>query len=475
MLKQYYLISALIILLSGCNLEDSRRSKNEPTIEEIPFPHIEDPSIDDPGIDDPGIEPPPQIPIRTWLPNAGNATAEFDSDFPFLQFIPGLDLAELSNASQGRELFVAEWTAAPGIRPLLDGLGPLTIAPACSHCHLPVGRALSLNTNEEVGVGLLFRLRDSQGNADPYYGGQLQTSATTGNSEGQVSWRLDKDNKPAFTLVTNQLPLTEGINLGPRLSPQLVGIGLLDLVSNSEILSREDENDLDTDGISGRAHWLNIKGEEMLGRFGWKAMQPSLKHQSAGAMQQDMGLTTSLNPAEPCTDLQTICGDQPNGGSPEVSDNSLAVINDFLTLLAVPERRISNQVEFDQGANIFENIGCADCHQPILTTANSDKYPLLSNQIIYPYTDLLLHDLGDDLSDMVKEGDAQPNEWRTPPLWSLGLIENVEGSRFLHDGRAATIEEAIIWHGGESLTAKNHFEKLPPTEKKSLLSFLRSI
>jgi CxxC motif-containing protein (DUF1111 family) len=279
-------------------------------------------------------------------------------------------LAELSNASQGRELFVAEWTSAPGIRPLLDGLGPLTITSACSHCHLATGRASSLSENSEVGVGLLFRLQDSKGNPDPYYGGQLQTAATAGNSEGQVSWQFNDKNIPVFTLVTNQLPLTDGINLGPRLSPQLVGIGLLDLVSNREILSREDVNDTNTDGISGRAHWHYINGKQMLGRFGWKAMQPSLKHQSAGAMQQDMGLTTSLNPTEPCTSMQTICNDQENGGSPEVSDHSLAAINDFLTLLAVPERRISNQVEFDQGANIFENIGCADCHQPTLTTDN---------------------------------------------------------------------------------------------------------
>jgi CxxC motif-containing protein (DUF1111 family) len=455
MLKQYYLISAFIILLSGCNLEGSGSSKTELVVDET--------------------HPPSKIPKRIWRPNAGNATAEFNPDFPFLQFIPSLDLAQLSNASQGRELFVAQWTAAPGVRPLLDGLGPLTIASACSHCHLAVGRAPSLVTGGDVGVGLLFRLRDSKGNADPYYGGQLQTTATTGNSEGQVSWQFDDHNKPIFTLITHQLPLTEGINLGPRLSPQLVGIGLLELVSNSEILSREDEDDLNADGISGRAHWLNINGEKMLGRFGWKAMQPSLKHQSAGAMQQDMGLTTRLNPTEPCTDLQTVCSNQPSGGSPEVSDHSLAVINDFLTLLAVPERRITNQLEFDQGANIFEDIGCAGCHQPTLTTINSDKYPLLSNQIIYPYTDLLLHDLGGDLNDKVKEGDAQPNEWRTPPLWSLGLIENVEGSRFLHDGRAATIKESIILHGGEALTAKNNFEKLSPIEKNILLSFLRSI
>ena len=271
------------------------------------------------------------------------------------------------------------------------------------------------------------------------------------------------------------MELNEGINLGPRLSPQLVGIGLLDLVSEQDILTREDEFDINNDGISGRAHWRTVNDKKVLGRFGWKAMQPSLEHQSAGALQQDMGLTTSINPNEPCTPLQTICAEQPNGGSPEVSDASLFAINDFLTLLAVPARRINDQNEFDQGSRIFADIGCAQCHQPTLTTSDSKQYPLLANQLIYPYSDLLLHDMGEDLSDNVKEGDAHPREWRTPPLWSLGLIEKVEDSRFLHDGRAATIEEAILWHGGEAINAKNEFSQLSTEDKKMLLSFLRAI
>lgn len=448
MIKKLCLMSATALLLSACNLQDNSHSS----------------TVDN------NVEPSP-----SWPPSAGNATLEFNAEFPFLQFIPNLDLAQLNKASQGRELFIAEWTAAPGTRPLLDGLGPLTITSACSNCHFVSGRTPSLQDNNEVGVGLLFRLADSQGNPDPFYGGQLQTAATAGNSEGRVSWALDDKNKPIFTLTTHQVELTEGINLGPRLSPQLVGIGLLDLVSDAEIISREDEHDANNDGISGRAHWRTINGEKMLGRFGWKAMQPSLEHQSAGALQQDMGLTTRLNPNEPCTELQTICATQPNGGSPEVSDSALAAINNFLTLLAVPERRIHDQHEFNRGAEIFSNIGCDACHQPVLKTGDSNEYPLLAHQTIYAYTDLLLHDLGEDLNDNVKEGNANPNEWRTPPLWSLGLIEAVEGSRFLHDGRAETIEDAIIWHGGEALNAKNRFSALNSEDKKHLLSFLRSI
>ncbi|MBL4797512.1 MAG: thiol oxidoreductase [Oleispira sp.] len=455
MFKNPLMVSAIIILLSACDRNNNPSDPDKKIIDKPPISAEYDPP--------------------NWQPNAGSATAEFNPDFPFLQFIPNLDLAELTSASQGRELFIAEWTPAPGIRPLLDGLGPLTITSSCAHCHLASGRAPSLIENGDVGVGLLFRLRNPLGQADPYYGGQLQTAATSGSSEGHVSWQLDDNQRPLFTLTTNQFPLTEGINLGPRLSPQLVGIGLLDLVPSIEILSREDKNDIDADGISGRAHWRLIDGQLELGRFGWKAMQPSLKHQSAGAMQQDMGLTTSLNPTEPCTALQNICDEQNNGGSPEVSDNSLTAINDFLTLLAVPQRRISDQADFDRGALLFTSVGCADCHQPTLTTGSSEKYPLLSNQLIYPYTDLLLHDLGEDLNDKVKEGNAQPNEWRTPPLWSLGLIEAVPGSRFLHDGRAETIEQAISWHGGEALRSRQKFDALALSKKQSMLEFLRSI
>lgn len=432
-------------------------------------------SSDNSSIDPKPTDKTSKIPNYQWSPSGGTATVELNESFPFLQFIPSMDLEDLTTASKGRELFVAEWMAAPSSQPLLDGLGPLTITSACSNCHLSNGRAASLLDNGSIGVGLLFRLRDIHGNADPYYGGQLQTLATSGSSEGHVTWQFDKNKKPVFELHTNQLALTEGINLGPRLSPQLVGIGLLELVTDKQILELEDENDRDGDGISGRAHWHMVDGQKQLGRFGWKNMQPTLRGQSAGAMQQDMGLTTTVNPSEPCTAQQTVCNDQPNGGTPEVSDNSLDAINEFLTLLSVPNRRISDQNKFNEGAYLFEQVGCDNCHRPTLTTGDSVQYPILSQQVIYAYTDLLLHDMGADLSDGVKEGDAAPSEWRTPPLWSLGLIEKVEGSRFLHDGRAATIEEAIIWHGGEAEKTKQNYLALPADKRSILLDFVRSI
>jgi CxxC motif-containing protein (DUF1111 family) len=458
MIKEFFLISTAVIFLSACEFTSNNSEQLDPSED-----NEQTPSYDD-------------YTDYEWQPVAGNATDIYDPNRNFTHFIPDISLSGLGRVSQGRELFVATWLpGSSNSQPSLDGVGPLKIASACSQCHSVSGRVASLENNGEVGLGLLFRLGDVFGNHDPYYGSQLQTSATSGSSEGHVSWELDASNKPIFTLTTNQLEITEGINLGPRLSPQLVGVGLLDLVSNQNILSREDEHDLNNDGISGRAHWRTINGEKILGRFGWTATQPSLKSQIAGAFNQDMGITSSIFPDEPCTSSQTICNEQPNGGNPEVSDSSLSDMNDFLTLLAVPARRISDQDEFNKGASIFDNIGCSKCHQPTLTTSDSSQYPLLANQLIYPYTDLLLHDLGEDLSDNVKEGDANPREWRTPPLWSLGLIEAVEGSRFLHDGRAATIEEAILWHGGEALATKNKFAKLSADNKETLLRFLRSI
>jgi CxxC motif-containing protein (DUF1111 family) len=302
-------------------------------------------------------------------------------------------------------------------------------------------------------------------------GPQLQTFAEDGVPEGAVTWSEGSDKEVLFHLNDNVDALGEGVALAPRLSPQLVGMGLLDLVPESVILEYEDSNDTDMDGISGRA---NHQGE-CIGRFGWKAIHCSLKGQVAGAFNEDMGLTTSINPAEPCTDNQGICALYPSGGEPEVSDNSLEAINDFLTILAVPERRIDDEPLFLQGKAVFESIGCNACHRETLSTGEVERFPILSNQVFYPYTDLLLHDMGSDLSDGAKEAGAEPAEWRTPPLWGLGLIEGDGQSRFLHDGRAADIATAILWHGGEAEASKEAYVELSEEDRNALLSFLRSI
>ncbi|CAA0101973.1 Uncharacterised protein [BD1-7 clade bacterium] len=409
---------------------------------------------------------------REWLPVGGTATIPLDSSLPFLQFIPDLDILAYPEASLGRELFVAEWEVAPSTRETLDGFGPLAITNACDTCHLSNGRAASLLSDGTIGPGLLFRLGTIDGQHDTYLGNQVQTFAAAGQAEGSIRWQADvQSGGVGFTFIPTTTALEPGINLGPRLSPQLAGIGLLDLVSDDDILAWADSDDADNNGISGRVHWR----QNQIGRFGWKAIHTSLRNQSAGALQGDMGLTTTINPTEPCTAMQTVCDDQPNGGDPEVSDHALDAINAFLTLLAVPDRRFTDADAFDAGADVFDKIGCADCHRPTLKTGVSEQFSVLSGQTIYPYTDLLLHDMGPALSDGVKEGDANPAEWRTPPLWTLGLIENTEGARFLHDGRAANLQEAIEWHGGEATNAKQAFDSLTEDERADLMLFLRSI
>lgn len=412
---------------------------------------------------------------KEWLPSGGKATVMYKSGNTFLQFIPNLHLLQQKNASQGRELFVAQWEAAPSGRPLLDGLGPLFVTDACSKCHLTDSRAASLKKDGTTDVGILFRLADKKGNPDPHYGSQLQDKSTAASPEGRVIWTLSGNNRIKFHLTENKHALDEKTVISPRLAPPLFGMGLLNLVSEKNLLEYADEEDKNKDGISGRAHILIRDAKQCLGRFGLKAITCNLKEQTSAAFNGDMGLTSALKPKENCTDKQPICKNVPSGGNPEVSQNIVDLINQFLSLLAVYDRRIENLSDFNQGSQIFADIGCEKCHRETLKTVESKDFPQLSEQIFYPYTDLLLHDMGKDLNDGMAEENAKPEEWKTPPLWGIGLIEQSPNARFLHDARAKNIDEAIIWHGGEALKSKQAYQQLKDEDKRLLLSFLRSI
>lgn len=405
-----------------------------------------------------------------WTAPGGNATVAYDAVEPFMKISDTIDEDEIVSISQGRELFIAAWQAAPGTRSVLDGLGPLFNADACTACHVADGRIAPYAEGGALDASFLFRLGDETGAVHPLYGGQLQTSATSGVAEGSVTWTLDGE---AITFVVT--PDMEGYHLGPRIAPHLLGMGLLDLVSEATILEYEDPEDANGDGISGRAHWVYEEGETRLGRFGWKAINSTLRTQNAGAMHQDMGLTTPVNPQEQCTDAQEVCATEPSGGSPEVSEASLMAIVHFMTALGVPERRISDQETFDAGARLFETVGCAACHRPTMQTGMSEKFASLSEQTIYPYTDLLLHDMGAGLNDGVREKNATASEWRTPPLWGIGIVAEKEGVRFLHDGRATTLSEAIAAHGGEAQQAKARFMALDAEAREAFMTFLRGI
>ncbi|HEY9096838.1 MAG TPA: di-heme oxidoredictase family protein, partial [Hydrogenophaga sp.] len=409
-----------------------------------------------------------------WQGVGGSATAASgaSSSEPFLQFSPGLDPTERTGLSQGRELFLARWTPAPGARATLDGLGPPFNADACSACHVENGLAPNLLGGGGIGRGMLFRLGNRSGAVSSVYGGQLQDRATAGLPEGSVTWRNLDSGAIEFALMVLGTPLENGMSLSPRLAPRLVGMGLLDMVPESQILEFADAEDSDGNGISGRAHRLP---DGSLGRFGWKAIHGDLRHQIAGALHQDMGLTTSLNAAENCTPHEPVCVTEANGGTPEVADESLENLTRFSTALSVPARRHDDLARFQRGAKLFTETGCAQCHRPVLRTGTSTAFPSLSNQLIYPYTDLLLHDMGSQLDEGVREVNAEAGEWRTPPLWGIGLVAQGANARFLHDGRATTIDQAVRWHGGEALSVRNRYVALDEATRETLLYFINGL
>ena len=418
-----------------------------------------------------------------WSPAGGSATIDANVTRPFLQIIPSLPTNTLSGVSAGRELFITEWDPANEGRILFDGLGPLFNANSCSECHSAEGRMPIYTDNGTLSNAILFRTGDAQGADHHHYGGQIQHQSIDPSilPEGQVRYQslAATDQTPAgvhfeFTPADPNQPLGTK-SLSGRISPQLVGMGLIDLIPEADIIAAADPDDLDQDGISGRVHWVNNGQQRHVGRFGWKAINSSLRIQNANAMSQDMGLTTSVFMDPNCTVNQPICWTAANGGSPEVSDSSLDAVVDFMTALAVPERRINNLSTFNEGAALFTQVGCASCHTPKQTTGDSTRFAVLSQQTIYPYTDLLLHDMGAGLDDGVKEKDAESFEWRTPPLWGIGIVARDPEARFLHDGRASSLTEAILWHGGEAQTTKSRFEALTPAEKDTLLAFVRSI
>ncbi|HLD68714.1 MAG TPA: di-heme oxidoredictase family protein, partial [Pseudomonas sp.] len=273
-------------------------------------------------------------------------------------------------------------------------------------------------------------------------------------------------------------PLHPQTLVSARVAPPMIGLGLLEAIAEADILANADPDDANGDGISGRpnAVWDAARGKTVLGRFGWKAGQPSLNQQNAHAFAGDMGLTTDLLTQDPCTAAQADCRSAVNGGEPEVSASILASVLFYSRTLGVPARR---QVEAPQvlaGKGLFHQAGCPACHTPRFTTASEAAEPELAGQLIRPYSDLLLHDLGDGLADQRPEFQADGQEWRTPPLWGIGLSETVNGhTQFLHDGRARNLLEAILWHGGEAEAARQRVLQFDATERAALLAFLNSL
>lgn len=415
-------------------------------------------------------------------------------------------LYEAPNASrESRRLFAGgnaffnqgwvEGLASTGAR---DGLGPLFNARSCSSCHFKDGRGRPPLDDNEDWVGLLLRVsRATDSGAlepDPAYGEQLQPLSVQGvPAEGTPRARYERvagqygDGtpfellRPTYT-VENPAhgPLGPNTRFSPRVAPAMIGLGLLEAVDEATLLEAADPQDSDGDGISGRVNWVPLAGPsegQALGRFGWKAEQPSVRQQNAAAFLGDMGLTSSLFPNPDCSAMQLACqgaaGEDPE---PEVSDDVLDAVERYGQLVAVPARRSYAEPEVLRGKGLFTDLGCSGCHTPSLRTGVGGPLEELRGQSIWPYTDLLLHDLGDGLSDHRPSFDAAGSEWRTPPLWGLGFYPAVNGhDRLLHDGRARGVAEAVLWHGGEAETAREGFRLLAPSERNALVAFVESL
>lgn len=447
-------------------------------------------------------------------------------------------------------------------------MGPLLSTGTCQGCHLNDGRGVVPQSETAPMTSMLFKIANSEGVQDPIYGDQIQPFAIQGFTSGNLTTGYAKFNgsingtelygeafpyieyetirgqypdgeafelrKPVYKVKDLSFgPFINDVRFSPRLAPQVFGVGLLAEIPEPNIISLADENDANNDGISGRVSMVTdaISGIEKIGRFAYKAQNPTILQQVAGAYNGDIGITTSIFSNEGCTANQLACemvANQENktGQDPDFSDLELALVEFYSRVLGVPARRgydpDTNEWDDDilAGRSLFFDNQCTACHTPRHVTGvaegsvlgeislvgleeNAEPIAMLSNQVIYPFTDLLLHDMGgacavtletsdglscqagnnctyvqrcDGLADGMIQGNASGSEWKTPALWGIGLVQTVNAnSTFLHDGRARTLEEAILWHGGEAEMSKNSFMALSKVQREQLIQFVMSL
>lgn len=457
-----------------------------------------------------------------------------------------LDFDQRLTFNLGNALFKRPWVSAPSSTVSSDGLGPLFNARACQSCHLRDGRgtlpvkegerptALILRISREVPADEKSQSKDKMILPDPNYGFQLQDLAIKGISpEATVSTYYDKETflypdghkvelyKPRFELSSFASgPLHPDTKVSPRMAPPVFGLGLVEAIKEKDILANEDPNDLDKDGISGRANYaLDLEtNRKKLGRFGWKASQPSLNQQNQAAFNGDIGMSTPLfmSPHGDCQPSQTLCLSMPDGEElvasnvepgvkeasnqtnlpeklrgmkstddakavkkakePEVPGKLAELVLFYTQHLAPPMRRNAQSETVLQGKKLFLTTGCEGCHTQSFVTGNSHPSSALRNQKIYPFSDFLLHDMGERLADNRSDGLATGREWRTAPLWGISHTKTVSTEvNLLHDGRARTVEQAILWHGGEAQSSVDTFVKLKKEERQKLIEFINSL
>lgn len=430
----------------------------------------------------------------------------------FSQHSKNLSFDQELDFKMGNGLFRKIWVSSPSSTLASDGLGPLYNARSCQRCHIKDGRGHPPENSEDNSVSMFLRIsipgEDSDGFEeiegylatlpDPNYGTQLQDYSVGGHP---AEYRLEIDYEeyevalsdgefaslrtPTYSAADlGYGPLHPEAMLSPRIAPQMIGLGMLEAIPAADILANEDPEDADSDGISGRANvvWSTEFERPMLGRFGLKAGAPTVRSQSAGAFAGDIGISSPLVPGGwgECTEAQSHCRSAPNGedetrGS-EIDQESLDLVTFYSQNLAVPARRDVGDPEVLRGKEVFHTSGCTGCHQPNFVTHRLKGDPAKSFQLIWPYTDMLLHDMGPELADNRPEARANGQEWRTPPLWGIGLTKQVsEHEFFLHDGRARGLLEAILWHGGEGHTAREKVVEMPAQDRAALIRFLESL
>ena len=440
---------------------------------------------------------------------AGDATVFADGRNAFSFPAANLPDEERTRFAIGNSFFRRNWVQAPASTTARDGLGPHFIARSCGGCHVQDGRGkppeILNRLNSSQPVDLLFRLSipgsDAQHGvvAEPTYGDQLNNAAVDGvKPEGQIRIETTEVHgkypdgtpyvlqKPSYSFTSLAYgPMHPDVMVSPRIAPQVIGLGLLEAIDEQDILNNAKQQAARSDDIKGMPNrvWDAYAKKEMLGRFGWKANVASLAHQTGGAFLGDIGITSSLFPTENCTAAQADCLKSPNGsenGEPELSDKLFNEIVFYQAVLAPPARRNVDDVRVLKGQKLFEQAQCAACHRPSYTTGKV-PFPELSSkalegQEIWLYTDLLLHDMGDELADRRPDFKASGSQWKTPPLWGVGLIPDVNNhKRLLHDGRADGVEEAILWHGGEAEESKKSFMKYSAQDRAALILFVESL
>ncbi len=422
---------------------------------------------------------------------SGGAATVFDATSKaFTHPVDGLNTRDLQFHELGDAAFEQSFVSAPAI--VHGGLGPVFNNVSCISCHHNDGKGTPTAgfNNSSLLIRISLPGEDATGAplSIPGFGFQLQDqSVFSSTPEAHVNITYSDVpvtypdgtivtlRKPTYTLTNSYIPLPSVYNISPRMAPPVFGLGLLQAIPESTILSFADPDDADGDGISGRPNYIydTLSNVKALGRFGLKANTIDISHQVAFAYQQDIGVTNYIAPKESCAGQKQDDGLKDD---PELPDSILNAVAFYVKSLAVPARRNVTDPDVKAGEQLFTQITCAKCHIPTIQTGIDLTLPQISNQRIHPYTDLLLHDMGDGLADGRPDFLASGSEWRTMPLWGIGLFPKTNGiAYYLHDGRARSIEEAILWHGGEAEKAKDNFMNLSKTDRDKLLKFLNSL